>query len=828
MRSGDFGRSCAAIAIASLLTVTAAEACDVESPGMRAHMEHRPASRPMAAAGHTPCVDGMAGIYPCSNIDLLAFVPKSEFSASTTNSLWGWTDPDSNIEYALIGANNGIAFYDLSTPDQPRYLGKLPTTAGTGSSIWRDVRVYQNHAFVVSDANPGHGMQVFDLTRLRDVKTPQTFTEDGHYSDFGSSHTISINEHTGYASVAGADITCPGDLGHGGLQIIDIQNPTSPAFVGCVNDAGYTHESQCYVYSGPDTEHQGRDVCFDSNGSSGRIAIVDTTVKGAPVTLSSTPYQGSVYTHQSWLTEDQRYLLLDDELDEEDTGNNARTYVFDVSDLDAPVLVGFHEHPLTVIDHNLYVHGQYVYQSDYEAGVRILRINNLAQAEMTEVAFFDTFPASDNAAFNGTWNNYRFPGSGTVIATGIDEGFFVLEPHLCEAPDAPANLDATANGDHRIDLVWDASSSPGTTYRVERAQGGCAGEFRTIADQLAAATYSDTTASGQVTYGYRVSASDATGFCASAASSCIEAKTSGTCTAAPLFAGIATAANAGTAQCRVDLGWNAANPACGGSASYSIYRSDDASFTPGDGNRIALGWLDTSFSDTTASGDALHYYTVRAVDGASGSEDDNTIRLAVRPSGPAADGTFVSGAEPGDPTFDVNTGGWRTTTARKHTGSQSFWSTASNNLCASLTSAPLELTAGEASTLTFWAAWDIEQGWDGGVLEISTNGGTSWSRLSPNGGYPGTITDGGTLCGIDEGDGAFTGMNHFTWSEYTVDLSVFVGQTIELRWLYRTDSAQTGEGWFVDDVALTHAQVPGVCSIVPDAIFTNGFEAAAR
>jgi len=504
MRSGDFTRLGASAVIAALLTFTAATACDIESPAMREHMQHRPQHQPMAPASRTPCVGGMAGIYPCSNIDLLAFVPVSQFQATTTNSLWGWTDPDSGTEYALIGANNGIAFYDLSTPAQPRYLGKLPTSAG--SSIWRDVRVYQNHAFVVSDANPGHGLQVFDLTRLRTVTSPQTFTEDGHYSGFGSSHTISINETTGYASVAGADIVCPGDSDHGGLQILDIHNPTSPTFAGCINDAGYTHESQCYVYSGPDSEHAGRDLCFDSNGSSGRIAIVDVTDKANPVTLSSTPYNGSAYTHQSWLTEDQHYLLLDDELDEEDTGNNARTYIFDVSDLDAPVLVGFHEHPLTVIDHNLYVHGNYVYQSDYEAGVRILRIDDLAATDMTEVAYFDTYPASNNAAFNGTWNNFRFPGSGNIIATGIDEGFFVLEPHICEAPVTPGNLVASPNGDHRIDLAWDASPTPGTTYNVERAQGGCGGNFRTIADRLTAATYSDTTASGQVNYGYRVTA----------------------------------------------------------------------------------------------------------------------------------------------------------------------------------------------------------------------------------------------------------------------------------------------------------------------------------
>jgi len=214
---------------------------------------------------------------------------------------------------------------------------------------------------------------------------------------------------------------------------------------------------------------------------------------------------------------------------------------------------------------------------------------------------------------------------------------------------------------------------------------------------------------------------------------------------------------------------------------------------------------------------------VRSVDSANGAEDDNLVRLAVVPSGPAADGTFASGAEPGDPAFDAGTG-WSTSTTRMHAGTASFWSTEANNLCVSLITPPFELTPGQASTLSFWTAWDIEQGWDGGVLEISTNGGASWTRLTPSQGYPSSITQGGTLCGIAQGSGAFTGMGHFTWSPYDVDLSAYAGQTVQTRWLYRTDQGQTGEGWFVDDVALTHALVPGMCVIAPDAIFIDGFD----
>src|SRR4029079_8526858 len=121
------------------------------------------------------------------------------------------------------------------------------------------------------------------------------------------------------------------------------------------------------------------------------------------------------------------------------------------------------------------------------------------------------------------------------------------------------------------------------------------------------------------------------------------------------------------------------------------------------------------------------FYVVHAVDGANGAEENNLIRLSVTPSGPPTDGTFASGAEPGDPLLDtdaaddtrrpdqVEHAGWHPSTARVHTGTQSFWSTAANNLCVTLVTPAMELTPGQTSTLSFYTAWDVEQGWDGGV-----------------------------------------------------------------------------------------------------------------
>jgi len=831
-----FLRLAAICGLAASLSVSAASSDpDGLTPLMRKQLAARPAPgslAPMEPRHATPCVDGMAGEYPCDNVDLLAFVPVSSFSSSSTNSLWGWVDPDNNDEYALIGADDGVAFYRITPdPTHPVYLGKLPTHAS--NSLWRDVRVYQHYAYVGSDNNNGHGLQIFDLHRLRGVSTPQTYTEDGHYSGFGSSHTLGINEDTGILGVSG------GNYMAGGLQLLDIHtNPLAPVRLGYVSDAGYTHESQCFTYHGPDTEHTGKDICINSNGSSGIVALVDVTNPAAPVTLSHTSYPNSSYTHQAWFDEDHRYILMNDELDEGDFGHAARTFVFDAADLDHPVLVGYHDSPLNVIDHNLYVHGQYVYQSNYEAGLRILKIDNLSAAAFTEVAYFDLYPNSNARAFNGSWNNFLFP-SGVVVVTSIDEGFFVLQPTLCEAPAAPLGLSIAGTDDNLIELSWDAGAT-GTQYRVERAQGGCGGTFATIADGLVEPTYSDAGVSGQVTFGYRVSAVDGSGLCASVASQCAETITTGACTAAPLFGGIASATSAGTTQCRIDLGWQPANAACGPDASYSIYRSGNADFVPDASHLIHSGWLDTQFSDLTAPSLERQYYIVRSVDAASGSEDGNLVRLSAVATGPITDGSFTTGAEPLDPPLDTDGAadfapqephhaGWHIIDTEHHSGTQSFWSIDANNVCITLEMPPLQLTAGETSILSFWTMWDIEPNYDGGVIQISTDGGATWSILTPDGGYPDVLNN-GPRChsggnGIPDNAPAFSSYNHMNWTKYQVNLAAYAGQTVQLRWLFGTDAGVVGEGWFIDDIELTHTQVPGQCEVTLEPeIFADGFE----
>ena len=381
----------------------------------------QPNNQPLAAMGLTPCVGGMADTFPCRNVDLAAFLPLSDIGGGTGNDIWGWTDPQTGKEYALMGRSTGTSFVDVSDPTHPVYLGNLPPHSA--SSPWRSLKVHANHAFIVSEA-VGHGMQVFDLTQLRNVTSPPvTFSETAHYSGFGRAHTLAINEETGFAYAAGSRDTCSS-----GLHMVNIQNPKAPAFAGCVDSDGYTHETQCVIYFGPDLSSRGREICFNANEDT--LTIVDVTNKNAPVQLSRTAYANSGYTHQGWLSDDHSYFLLNDELDESRLGNNTRTYIWNVSDLKAPSVMGTYEGATKSIDHNLYIRGGYAYESNYRSGLRILNMNDVASANLSEAAFFDVYPVDDNTGFNGTWSNYPFFASGTVIVSGIEQGLFVLRPNI--------------------------------------------------------------------------------------------------------------------------------------------------------------------------------------------------------------------------------------------------------------------------------------------------------------------------------------------------------------------------------------------------------------
>lgn len=451
---------------------------------------------PERVEGPFPCTDGLAfDLWACDGVDLLSYVPFEEFAGDGTladanpiedqeaSDLWGWTDPETGVEYVIIGKTNGVAFLDVSDPTSPVHVASVENTSAL-QLLWFDIKVYDDHAFIVSESG-AHGMLVVDLTRLRDLggaDGPELLLPDAVYPFIGSAHNLAIDEATGYAYLVGSNAgLVVQDQCRSGLHMVDISTPTLPTFAGCyLMDGGpataaqvvgfdsptvagirttgaYVHDTQCVVYDGPDADHAGRELCLSS--AEDRVVIVDVTDKVLPTTVAVLSYPDATYTHQGWLTEDHRYLLVNDELDEDafaadDGDTRTRTIIYDLTDLDAPGEPMVHVHDHISIDHNLYTHQGLVYQSHYSAGLRISDLSRVGEGVLDEVAFFDVHPDSDVEGgdtfevpvFAGTWSNYPYFESDIIAVSGYD-GLWLLrlqdgigEPDLPDCPPAPVDL----------------------------------------------------------------------------------------------------------------------------------------------------------------------------------------------------------------------------------------------------------------------------------------------------------------------------------------------------------------------------------------------------
>ena len=378
-----------------------------------------------------PCENGLADNYDCKDLDLMAFLSPAELtngSNTELNDIWGWTDSTTSKEYALVGLLLGVSFVDVTDPINPFVIGVLPTE--TVSSLWRDIKVYKDHAFIVADNVYNHGVQIFDLTQLRGVTEFTVFEKTYHYDKVGSVHNIAINEETGYAYAVGIGSASQSEY-MCGAHIIDINDPSNPTYSGCLGDEstgrygdGYVHDGQFVIYRGPDSDYYGKEIAFTSNETA--LGIADVTDKSNLKIISKFDQLNFGYVHQGWLSEDHRYFFVNDELNEY-YGNDKEqtTVIFDVTDLESPKVLTIYKSGLNTIDHNNYVVGSLLYQSNYSTGLRVLNINNVE--DPVEVAYFDTYKAGDIPSFVGSWSNYPYFSSGTIVVTSIEEGLYILK-----------------------------------------------------------------------------------------------------------------------------------------------------------------------------------------------------------------------------------------------------------------------------------------------------------------------------------------------------------------------------------------------------------------
>jgi hypothetical protein len=395
---------------------------------------------------------------------------------------------------------------------------------------------------------------------------------------------------------------------------------------------------------------------------------------------------------------------------------------------------------------------------------------------------------------------------------------------------APSGVVATDHGAAGVQVGW--AAVPGATrYQVYRAAGSCAaaGTAYHLVAQTTGTSFTDTLLQGGFGYAYTVRA--VTGCGEGALSSCATATSSANCTLSPVFGGLDSAVNdTGTAACDSLLGWSAGSSACPAApgVTYDVYRSATPYFTPGPATLLVSGQTGTTYRDAAVTPNQALFYRVLAEDATTANEgpanggnlDGNDAVRAVTPtsSGTYAgtwvdDADFVARLEPQDP--------WRITNQSNHTagGTLAYHSAADGSTvppltCAAVTSPPIPLQADTTPQLRYFTRYAMEPQRDGVVVEISTDGGASWSDLPPVGGYPSTFAltqDPPTnACAYPTTQGAFSG-TQATWTEFVHDLSPFAGQTARVRFRMSTDPAAGMEGFYLDDLRVTSAFGPGSC-----------------
>ncbi len=352
------------------------------------------------------------GPFDAHNISMLGRLRLADIAALTDHAtnVWGYVSP-AGREYALLGLSDGTAFIEVTDPSAPALVAVIAHPEACCS----DVKTYRHYALVVSEGDDT-GLQIIDLELIDDGIVTLATTFRG--ASLSPAHTLFVNEESGFAYLCGARNSVSD-----GLLIVDIRDPLAPAFVNSW-DAAYVHECQVVTYhEGP---YAGREIAFLYTGYfDHRLRIVDVTNKTNLTLTGTATYPNARFTHQGWLTEDRRYVYVNDEFDEIRLGKTTSTIVIDVSNIDAPFYVRSFGTGLPSTDHNLMITGDFLFEANYTSGLRVFRI--LSPDFPEQLGWFDTHPASDEPGFHGAWGVYSGLPSGNILVSDVENGLFVFD-----------------------------------------------------------------------------------------------------------------------------------------------------------------------------------------------------------------------------------------------------------------------------------------------------------------------------------------------------------------------------------------------------------------
>lgn len=320
----------------------------------------------------------------------VTFRSKLTFPGQTLANVWGYTA--GGHEYVLAGGAKGLIIVDITNPEQPQQIVQIPGP----NNLWKEIKTYGHYAYVVSEG--GQGIQIVDLSGLPAPNLNSRFyTGDGAIAgQLGKIHALHIDTAKGFLYAYG------GPLFSGGAKVFNLNpDPYNPVYAGKFDQLGYIHDG--YVDN---------DTLYAGHIYQGLFSVVDMRDKSNPKLLA-TQNTPNNFTHNTWLTDDRRYLLTTDEV------NNSTLAAYDISDLeDIRLLDRIQSNPgSNSMVHNTHILGHYAITSWYKDGftiVDITRPHNLVQ-----VGDYDVFPGESGGGSDGCWGVYPYFPSGTIAATVI-------------------------------------------------------------------------------------------------------------------------------------------------------------------------------------------------------------------------------------------------------------------------------------------------------------------------------------------------------------------------------------------------------------------------
>ena len=387
----------------------------------------------------------------------------------------------------------------------------------------------------------------------------------------------------------------------------------------------------------------------------------------------------------------------------------------------------------------------------------------------------------------------------------------------CPVSSPSVNLVARPHPDG-VELEWDAQSI-GHHYRIRRSDRPDGPFWDLVRPSAPVFTYLDSTASGGADYTYAIEVRH--NGCWTDQSPGVTVTAGGPCKLAPLFWGLDAVIDRREPGCALDLEWRPGAPGCAGAGvSYRVYRASTVDPGPPE-TLIAENLAGPRFRDHMIVDSADYSYRVRAVDGVSLAEDANPVIHSGWTTGPqdvhfsdsvegSLDGWWTGlGSEQ-----DTGTQPWVVVDDNAHSGSRSWFCRNEPQVKDQVVALVDGFEIIDGSTvLGFHHFFDLEPFWDGGRLEYSTDGGSSWQDIlrgdgatvgdNParflRGAYTGFVSVGtGHPFG---GEPAWTGF-YDGWIESVVDLADFVGLTVQFRWRLGCDRSDARVGWWLDDVVL--------------------------